>query len=240
MYSCVHHYGGGVAVYFVGLALVSKFIIENCLISIFLFIYSENYWAYINERPEVVSINFEKLSHQKKRAIQKSIFFPGLRRNQTGSIRVESPSSARPEFRAEPASMDAKEAEAFRQFANAVKFTRTVRQRRKNGRSIAANDKADNIGPRASIFQGEFDEQFRKSTTTRRVRNPRESQLIDEFRKEAGEKKHGSIDLTNSSPKNQKLPSLASQNTLFGNKGGLYHVTARLKANAVAPTCTGQ
>lgn len=231
------------AVYFVGLALISKFVIENCFISIFLFIYSENYWAYINEKPEIVMVNFEKLSRLKKRAVERSILFTGLKRNKNGSMAVETQKYIKDDDgKDQPTSMDAKQAEAFRQFANAVKFTKNVRQRRKNSKYPSQSNRGENRDLRASIFQGEFNSELRKSTTTRRVRNPRASMLQEELRKDLSDKRFGSIDLTNLNSNAQGSSSLVSQGTTFGGKAGslasLYHVTARLKANAVAPSST--
>ena len=185
-------------------------------------------------------VNFEKLSRQKKRAVERSIFFTGLKRNKNGSMAVETQKHIKDDDGKDL--RDAKQAEAFRQFANAVKFTKNVRQRRKNSKNPSPSNRGENRDLRASIFQGEFNSELRKSTTTRRVRNPRASMLQEELRKDLTDKRFGSIDLTNSNSNAQGSSSLFSQGTTFGGKAGslagLYHVTARLKANAVAPSST--
>lgn len=79
---CIYHYGIHVALFFLGVALVMKFVVENCMIACFIFIYNSLYWDLIKEDSSQIYLNFDKTTREKKKQIQRSIFSRGSTINQ--------------------------------------------------------------------------------------------------------------------------------------------------------------
>jgi hypothetical protein len=71
----VKQYGAWVAIYFLVIVICSKFILENCFISYFIFIYSDLCTEHLKEHTsKTITFETEKSTSQKKEAIKKSVF----------------------------------------------------------------------------------------------------------------------------------------------------------------------
>lgn len=172
MYGCAKEYGMAVSVYFIALAVVSKFVVENCFISIFVFIYSENYWQYIREDSSKIVLGFEKPAKKKRTFINKSIFLG----NRTKKDNKETPKEETHEEEIKnkisfsdhkSLSVTSREAEVFLKFANAVKFTKNVRLRKRQSISLNLFSKKEVSQPRESVPMKHRKDALRKATTAK-------------------------------------------------------------------------
>lgn len=71
---CIYYYGIHVALFFIGIAIIMKFVVENCMVACFIFIYNSLYWDLIKEDSSQIYLNFDKTTREKKNRIQRSIF----------------------------------------------------------------------------------------------------------------------------------------------------------------------
>lgn len=236
MYSCIQQYGFGVSLYFLALALLSKFVLENCFISIFIFIYSENYWQYIKEDSTKIVLEFEKSSYEKRTYVSRSIFFPHLNRPEEPPKDDYLEDEIGSNLDRKNSQVATREAQAFMKFANAVKFTKNVRLRKRQG-PISNLQSKDSLRSRESIFQVHRESSLRKSTTTKRVKGDPISRLREEFLKDRDDKgKSGSIDYGQPSKQAYVSTGFSSQATVYSPKNIFSPTSTRMKLNQVLPS----
>ncbi len=70
MNRCSFYHGSGSSIFFITQAFVYKYFLENCLISYFIFFYSNHYWQYIKEDSAKIYLTFEKTAAEKKQIIK--------------------------------------------------------------------------------------------------------------------------------------------------------------------------
>jgi hypothetical protein len=88
---CIYNYGLQAALFFLVIAIFMKFVLENCMIAIFIFIYNSLYWELIKEESSQIYLNFDKTSREKKFQMQRSIFSRG---NSLTNPQTSNPSGA--------------------------------------------------------------------------------------------------------------------------------------------------
>ena len=67
------YYGGHASLYFIGITVIIKYVLENCMLSIFVYIYSDLYWKYIKEDASQIYLTTNKTTKEKKDAIYGSM-----------------------------------------------------------------------------------------------------------------------------------------------------------------------
>ena len=71
---CVHYYGLHASLFFVVVVVGIKYVLENCMIACFIFIYNSLYWELIKEDSSRIYLNFDKTTREKKTKVNNSIF----------------------------------------------------------------------------------------------------------------------------------------------------------------------
>lgn len=67
-------YGAGISIFFIVQVSITRFVLDNCLLSYFIFTFSEVYWQFHKQSSDKIVLQFEKSAFQKQQLLTKSIF----------------------------------------------------------------------------------------------------------------------------------------------------------------------